>query len=328
MEQELIAQIRQKVGICDNLELGIGDDAAILRSKESNTVVTVDLLTEDVDFEMDLVPPEWIGRKALAVNLSDLAAMAAIPHSIVIAVALPKSNGFNLAQGIMNGIFPLASEFGVSLAGGDVNSWDGKLVLSITAIGLVSQFGSFRRSGAQPGDRILTTGRFGGSILERQFFFLPRIQEAQFLNEHYQIHAAIDVSDGLLLDLSRLARESCVGFQLFDTQIPIHSDVFALMNKNTEELERISGGSSFSKAKSPLTHALEDGEDFELILAVDPSEATRLLTDQPFRQNGVEMTEIGFFCNSQDGCCRIDSSGNKTILQQFNGFLHQFRQKG
>lgn len=324
MEQELIARIRERIGCCDNLELGIGDDAAILKTRHSNAVVTVDLLTEGVDFETTKVSPEWIGRKALAVNLSDLAAMAAVPHSVVVAIALPVSHGMELAQGIMNGFFPLAKEFNVSLAGGDVNSWNGQLVISITAIGLVSKFGSFLRSGAQPNDRILTTGRFGGSILKRQFLFQPRIREALFLNENYRIRAAIDVSDGLLLDLSRLAKESHVGFCIEDAQIPIHSDVFRLQELTSNQLKKLSGGNSFLRTQSALDHALNDGEDFELILAVEPSEAIKLLKDQPFLNENVELTDIGCFSDQPDKYFRIDQSGNKKTLHQFGGFLHQF----
>ena len=264
--------------------LGIGDDAAVLASSVNEMVLTVDLLTEGVDFLLEQTDPVLIGRKALAVNLSDLAAMAAVPTAILIAVSLPRNNRqtavgtlspLELGERLFEGIRTLAGQYHVAIIGGDTNTWDGGLVLSITAVGEPTEHGVTRRSGAKPGDRIFVTGPLGGSILGRQFTFEPRVREALHLNAHYNIHAAMDISDGLSLDLSRLADESGCGAILWETAIPIADDAKRMNDDLT-----------------PLEHALYDGEDFELLLTVSPQTAETLLADRPFENPLYEIGEI------------------------------------
>ncbi len=280
MESALIAWLRQRLPPHPLLRLGIGDDAAVLSmAGVDQCAITVDALTDGVDFQLSQVDPRRAGRKALAVNLSDLAAMAAQPLAGVIALVLPRQNGMHLAQALFEGMLPLAEKYNLALAGGDTNSWDGPLVISITLLGKVTQRGPLRRVGAKPGDRILATGSFGGSILGRHFDFQPRVEEALLLNERYQLHAGIDVSDGLSIDLARMAKESNCGAVLQTDAIPISDDARQLSAKLADGL-------------SPLDHALGDGEDFELLLAVPPDESQRILADRPL---GVQITDIGQF---------------------------------
>ena len=235
--------------------------------------VTVDLLTDHVDFELSEVDPRRVGRKALAVNLSDLAAMASQPLAGVVALALPRRGGLELAKSLYEGMLPLAEQFDLAIAGGDTNSWDGPLVISITLLGQVTARGPLRRGGAKPGDRILVTGSFGGSILGRHFDFEPRVREALLLHERYELHAGIDVSDGLSIDLMHLCEESRCGAVLRTDLIPVSDDarrVDSVMLKHNLQGERADGS-------TPLDHALGDGEDFELILAVPPEEARALV---------------------------------------------------
>jgi len=174
MESELIAYLRHRLPSHPLLRLGPGDDAAVLRTADvDDCVMTVDLLTDHVDFELAEIDPRRAGRKALAVNLSDLAAMAARPLAAVVALALPRRGGRQLATALYEGLLPLAERYDVAVAGGDTNSWDGPLAVSITLLGEVSGHGPLRRGGAQPGDRIVVTGRFGGSILGRHLDFEP-----------------------------------------------------------------------------------------------------------------------------------------------------------
>src|SRR5881227_3924542 len=173
--------------------VGLGDDAAVLRvSNDANLVATTDMLMDGVDFELGRHEAERIGRKALAVNLSDLAAMAAAPLSALVSLALPRQGGESLAKRLYEGMLPLAAEFDCPIAGGDTNSWAGPLVISVTALGEVTPERRWLRSGAQPGDAIVVTGHFGGSILGQQFDFIPRIREALWLAENVTVHAAID----------------------------------------------------------------------------------------------------------------------------------------
>ena len=133
MESELIAHLRRRLPSHPLLRLGIGDDAAVLRMAEvDDCVLTVDLLTDHVDFELARVDPRRVGRKALAVNLSHLAAMAAEPLSGVVALVLPREGGMKLAVALYEGLLPLAEQYGVAIAGGDTNSWDGPLAVSVT----------------------------------------------------------------------------------------------------------------------------------------------------------------------------------------------------
>ncbi|RIK82660.1 MAG: thiamine-monophosphate kinase [Planctomycetota bacterium] len=312
MESELIDYLRQRLPPHPCLRLGAGDDAAVLSLGDAaDAVVTVDMLMDGVDFRLEEVDPLRVGRKSLAVNLSDLAAMAVEPVAAVVAVALPKRGGMALAKALYEGILPLAAEFDVAIAGGDTNSWDGPLVVSITAIGRTptSADGSptyWRRSGARPGDVLVATGEFGGSILGKHLDFTPRVREARLLGEQYDIRAAIDVSDGLAIDLGRMLAESGCGARLDLASVPI--------SRAAEELAHRSADGS-----SPLDHALGDGEDFELLLAVEANTAAKLIAEQPL---GVPLTVIGQFVAEQ-GLWQRDAAGAISPLAP-RGFLHEF----
>jgi thiamine-monophosphate kinase len=280
MEQEFIRWLRSKIAPDRRAPLGLGDDAALLRlDTHCDLVVTSDLLTDQVDFVLDECEPRRVGRKALAVNLSDLAAMAARPLAVIISVALPDENAASLARALYEGLLPLADQFQVAVAGGDTNTWPGPLAISVTALGQAAPPGPLRRDGARPGDAILTTGEFGGSILGKHFDFEPRVREALMLRERYELHAGIDVSDGLTLDLARIAAESQCGAAIALDAVPISPAAGRLSN-------------SSEPRKSPLEHALGDGEDFELVLAAPPQAAEQLLQDQPL---DVPVTRIGHF---------------------------------
>jgi thiamine-monophosphate kinase len=269
-------------------------------------VVTVDLLTDHVDFELSQVDPRRVGRKALAVNLSDLAAMAARPLAGLVALALPRSGGMGLARAIYDGLLPLAEKYGLAIAGGDTNSWDGPLVISVTLLGQITPAGVLRRSGAQAGDWIVVTGAFGGSILGRHLDFEPRVAEALLLAERYRLHAGIDSSDGLSIDLGHVAAESGCGALLRPHQVPVADDARRLAEKRAD-------------GSTPLDHALGDGEDFELILAVPPEEAQRMLADQPL---AIPLTTIGQFVR-ESGLWQTDVAGRRLPLAP-KGYQHEF----
>ena len=175
--------------------------------------------------------------------MSDLAAMAAEPLAGVVALVLPQTGGLELAIELYEGMLPLAEKHGLVIAGGDTNSWDGPLVVSITLLGKVTPRGALRRGGAKAGDRILATGAFGGSILGRHLDFEPRVAESLLLNERYELHAGIDVSDGLSLDLSRMAEESGCGAMLQLDKIPIADDARRLA-------EQLSDGSHSARPRT------------------------------------------------------------------------------
>jgi thiamine-monophosphate kinase len=269
-----------------SLPLGIGDDAAVVSlAGRSAVVVTTDLLSDGVDFRLGKDDPRLIGRKALAVNLSDLAAMAAQPIAAVIAIALPRAGigsltSLELAKQLYEGLLPLAAEFNVGLAGGDTNTHDGPLVISVTALGAVTDRGPLTRRGGQPSDHLLVTGTLGGSILHHHFNFTPRIREAILLHERYNLHAGMDLSDGLALDLSRLASECGCGAVIDTDRLPISTAARDLAGLESND----------HVAEAALRHALGDGEDFELLLAAPPEVANAILRDQPL---DCPITRIG-----------------------------------
>jgi thiamine-monophosphate kinase len=310
MELEFLAWLARRLPPDPRLRLGPGDDAAVLRLADgAECVVTSDLVADGVDFHLAEAGPRRVGRKALAVNLSDAAAMAARPTAAIINLLLPQHGALQLAQELYEGLLPLAERFGVSIAGGDTNTWPGKLAVSITLIAEPTSRGTLRRDGAKPGDRILVTGAFGGSITGRHFDFEPRVSEALRLHANYELHAGLDCSDGLAIDIWRMTEASRCGAILDLPSIPIATAATALA-----EHERLA---SHPKARTALEHALGDGEDFELILAVPPEEAARLLRDQPL---GVPVTDIGRISSAR-GLTAKHADGTVKVLER-TGWLY------
>ena len=201
-----------------------------------------------------------------------------------------------LAKALVEGMLPLIEKYEVAFAGGDTNSWDGPLAISITLLGEVTGRGPLCRGGARPGDRILVTGSFGGSILGRHLDFEPRVREALALHARYELHAGIDVSDGLSLDLAHVLEESRCGAVLLADAVPVADDARRLADK-------------LADGSTPLDHALGDGEDFELILAVPPQAAERMLAEQPL---GVRLTDIGQFV-AEPGLWIEDAGGRRPL---------------
>lgn len=304
-EPELIDYLRQRLPSHPRLLLGIGDDAALLDwSTSDRCVVSVDMLMDGVDFHCHQVNPRRIGHKALAINLSDLAAMAARPVAAVVSLALPVSMQREFVAEMYEGMLALAARHDVALAGGDINTWSAPLAISVTVLGEPTPQGALRRDGARPGDVVLVTGSFGGSILGRHLDVEPRVAEALWLRQHYELHAGIDVSDGLSLDLSRLAEASRCGAVLRLDDVPIAPAAHELAGQQPD-------------GPTARDHALADGEDFELILAVPPDEAQRILQEQPL---DVRVTAIGEFV-AQEGLWSLDAEGNRRSLPP-RGYEH------
>ena len=280
-EFALIDWIRHQAGPHPRLEIGIGDDAASVSWPDADSaLVAVDMLVEDVHFTCPEASPEQIGRKALAVNLSDIAAMAGRPIAAVISVALPRTWNGEPAQRLHSGLTGLARQTGVALAGGDTTSTDGPLVISVTVIGESLPGGPVLRSGAQPGDRVLVTGRLGNSLDGHHLDFTPRLAEAAALLESGGLHAMIDISDGLATDLHHVLHASGVGARLNAADIPLNE--FTGRDRD---------------GRTRLAHAIADGEDFELLSTVSPAVAARLVADPPFETPLTDIGEITEGCD-------------------------------
>lgn len=265
-EFDYIAWLRSRTPAHPRVVLGPGDDCAVLAPPSRPLLVTTDMLMDGTDFVVSVVGARRAGRKAMAANLSDVAAMAGTPVAAVVAVALPGGSGPAMREELYLGLRDAADEFGVPIVGGDTNSWAGPLVISVTVLGEATGRGPVTRSGARPGDWLVVTGPLGGSILGRHLDFTPRVREALALHAAVELHAMCDVSDGLAADLNHILEESRCGAVLDAAAVPVSPAAVEL---------------SGSSGKSPLQHALGDGEDFELVFAVAPADGERLLREPP-----------------------------------------------
>lgn len=304
-EFELIARIRSEARPGAAVRLGIGDDCAVIPSDElgDDWLVTTDMLLDGRHFHLRSCGPEAVGYKALGVNLSDIAAMAGQPTAAFVSVALPRWAASDIGLALLRGMKPLADLHGVVLAGGDTNAWDGPLVINVALLGKVRRGQAVTRSGARPGDVVFVTGPLGGSLLGRHLRPNPRIREAQSLAASVDLHAMIDLSDGLASDLRHILHESGGLGALLDAQaIPIHEDAV--------ELSRRDGRSS-------LEHALTDGEDFELCFVVSAADAKRL---QALPPAGVSLYRIGSI--EQEQGIRIQWPDREPSPLLLRGFDH------
>jgi len=285
--------------------IGIGDDAAVIPIPGSSPwVVCTDLISDETDFHLADVTPAQIGRKALAINLSDIAAMACRPTAAFLTLLLPQgAQSLDLAKGIYRGALELGQSFQCPILGGDTNTWPGKVAVSVTVLGVCPGEGPLLRRGAKPGDEIFVTGKLGGSILGHHLTFLPRVEEAILLRKQFGATAGMDLSDGLSVDLPRLCLQSGVGAEIDLARLPISEDGQKRAN---------------TTGKPKWWHAVNDGEDFELLFTVSPENANRLTTH--WRGN-VPVTRIGKIV-ADPGVFKIDEQGHRSELTS-EGFSHQ-----
>ncbi len=293
-EFQLIDWIRQHSAPHPQVPVGIGDDAALLApTPGEEVIVTTDMLMDGRHFIVGQTDPQLIGRKALAVNLSDIAAMAGRPLAAFISWALPRHGGRDLAQALYAGMAELAQTYHVAIAGGDTNSWDGPLVISITLVGETVGGRRILRSGARPGDWLFVTGPLGGSLRSgRHLTFTPRVREALDLVQRVPVTAMLDLSDGVASDLRHILDQSGVGATLDARSIPIHFDV----DRTLPEAEQ-------------LRRALTDGEDFELLFTVSPTAGERLLADPPHDWTPVRIGTV----DEQPGCRLQTAQGTEDL---------------
>jgi thiamine-monophosphate kinase len=258
------------------------------------------MLLEGSCFRLEEAGARRVGRKAMAVNLSDIAAMAGEPVAAVVSVGLPRRGGRPLAEELYLGLREMGDAFATPIVGGDTNSWDGSLVISVTLLGRTTGRGAVLRRGAKPGDWVMVTGPLGGSILGKHLDFTPRVREAMLLHRETTLHAMIDVSDGLAADLHHICAESGCGAVLFAESIPIAD-----------------AARGRKDGRSPLEHALGDGEDFELVFAVDAAEGRRLVEAQPVP--GIRLFYIGEFV--EQGFW-LEETGQRRPLPP-EGYVHE-----
>ncbi|TWU41999.1 thiamine-phosphate kinase [Novipirellula artificiosorum] len=300
MEQSFLAYLRGRCRSLPQVAVGIGDDAAVITPDSGALIACTDQIIDGVDFVSAEHALADAGYKAMAINLSDIAAMGAVARSALVTLALPKQKATQIAGQVYEGILEAAEEFQVAIAGGDLSTYDGPLSITITLLGHVPVGSAWLRSGAKEQDAVLVTGNVGGSILGRHLRPVPRVALAAELRELVEVHAAIDISDGLSLDLDRLCAASGVGIEFDTASIPIHDDAILLAEQT---------------GRSPFEHAWSDGEDFELILTMSQADADLALQSSC----GYELTQIGKTIG-RTGLWKRE--GTKLVRLSPQGYMH------
>jgi len=281
-EDSLVARLAALCPVAPGLKIGPGDDCAVIDRHGRGTLelLKTDTIVEGVHFLPD-APPRQIGWKALARVASDFAAMGGRPEHALVTLAISAERPVAWVENLYRGLRRCAERCACSIAGGETTSLppDAPALISISALGTVARRRLVLRSGGKPGDILAVTGRLGGSLESgRHLRFDPRIEEAAWLVEasSRRPRAMMDISDGLAMDLPRLARASGCGFELDPSSIPRHR------------------GCS-------LGQALGDGEDYELLMAVSPEKWNRLAADWPERFPRIPLSAIGKFTEKSAG---------------------------
>jgi thiamine-monophosphate kinase len=317
----LIDRIRRTAPAGPGVRIGIGDDAAWIASSSGSSLVTADLLIEDVHFDLRWTSLFDLGYKSLAVNLSDIAAMGGVPTYAILSLGIPVSFDSNDIDNLYRGINTLARQCGVSIVGGDTN-FAKSLIISVCVIGGPPPQ-PVRRSGAKVGHDIYVTGTLGDSalglkLLQRKS---PRMKQkspfAQLLKRHHQptpriaagvllarqklATAMIDVSDGLLQDLGHICQASRIGAMIWEARLPLSRAYRAIAGRDGTH------------------YALSGGEDYELLFCARPSDRARIAKLE--RRVGLTITRIGICVRANRGITVLDSYG-KLVSTRFKGHDH------
>ncbi len=287
----MIERIKKSIQNDSSVIKGIGDDCAVIEfARDKYLLFTCDMLVESVDF-LPKDNPYLIGRKSLAVSISDIAACAGLPHYCLVSLGMPKDTLVEFVDKLLRGMRDLAREFKINLVGGDLSRAK-QLTINVSMLGTVEKGYLALRSGAKVGDIIFVTGDLGGSIYGKHLRFIPRLKEARFLVKNFTINSLIDISDGLVQDLGHILKESNVGATIYGKLIPLNK-----------------------KARG-LKDALYMGEDFELLFTLSREEAKRIL-----RKKLANFKPIGEITEQKFGLRLIDKKGREKKIT-LKGFAH------
>ena len=322
-EFALIDAIRAKVGRlagAPGIRVGIGDDAAVLEPMEGPTVVTCDTLVEGVHFRIDRTPSRLLGRKCLAVNLSDIAAMGAVPRAAFVMMSLRTDLSREVFDGIVDGLAEMAAEHDVAIVGGDTTRIEGPAVVSITLLG-EAVHAPLLRSGARIGDRVYVTGTLGDSAMglrvllerpdERDSFAeviarhldpSPRVAVGLYLSGAGRATAAIDLSDGLVQDAGHVARGSGHAIRIDLARVPV-SPAFRAAARALA-------------LQDTLTPLVAEGEDYELLFTLPPDR------ELPDVVAGARVTRVGEVVEGVAGEVTLVAPDGKELVLSRKGWQH------
>ncbi len=298
--------------------VGIGDDCAVMpRNDGFDTLVSTDMLVEDVHFILDDIPPELLGWKSASVNISDIAAMGGQPEAAFLSFALPETLSLDYIRAFLDGFRKALDCFGLSLLGGDTTSSPDKLSISVTVIGHCKSGTARLRSGALPGDLVCVTGCLGDSaaglriILEglprsgpsselvlRHYRPQPRVNQGLLLSTCPGVHAMMDISDGIASDLVHILKASHLSARIDLGNIPLSGELLSVCSEN---------------GWNPLEFALEGGEDYELLFTIDSQSEAGL---------AIPHTIVGQLFSGESG--KVDWLGNGADHTdfQYKGYTH------
>lgn len=268
-EDRLIADLVAGLKSHPEVIAGSGDDCAVVAGPGADKLLLLktDCVVEGVHF-MPNEKPSAVGTKAMARTLSDFAAMSGLPQFALVTLVLSSERDTRWVREIYRGLRKVADRFEVAIVGGETSGTSGPAMISISAVGSVEKDRWISRAGGQPNDLLFVTGKLGGSIRRKHLNFTPRIAEARWLTANFPLHALMDLSDGLGTDLPRLAQASGTGFEVDEQALP-----------------RNRGCS--------IKQAISDGEDYELLLALSPHDATALPKKWRRKFPNLPLTCIG-----------------------------------
>ena len=256
----------------------VGDDMGCLTLPGGQSILLgSDMLVDGTHFECGTHNLPDIAHKAVCCCLSDAAAMAVQPLAALVSLAIPRGMVYETGRALLEAMITVAGKYNCTIIGGDTTSWEGRLAIDVALLAVPwPDCPPVTRRGARPGDRLFVTGKLGGSRLGRHLNFVPRISEARALAEVLgsDLHAMIDISDGLALDLHRLCQASGCGATIRDDSLQ------AVISPDANKAAQQDG-------RSGLEHALSDGEDFELLFAVAKDAVPKLAA------LNVDQHEIG-----------------------------------
>ncbi len=309
--------------------LGIGDDAAIIDTGDAYMVISTDLLTEGIHFDLAYFPLKHLGYKAVAVNVSDIAAMNAIPTQITVSIAVSNRFSLQAIDEFYAGVKAACAHYAIDLVGGDTSSSAAGVFVSVTAIGTVAKDLVTRRSGAKNKDIICATGDLGGAYMgmqvlarEKQVFMAnpdmqPQLEAYEYvvgrqlkpearmdiIHELRELNivptSMIDISDGLASELLHLSRQSGLGMRVFEEQLPIDNQTYE---------------SAVEFKLDPVTCVLNGGEDYELLFTIGQQDYEKL-------KKHADIHFIGYVEKEDDRPGLVTKSGNWVPLQA-QGWSH------
>ncbi len=318
----LIDRLKQLVPNIDTPELvqGIGDDAAVIKiDKHRVLLATCDIHVEGVHFDLRYITPYQLGKRVMAVNLSDIASMGGVPKYALVSLALPNSLTVGFFDDLQRGFIDQLSRYQAVIIGGNMSVSPDKIVIDVTVLGEALLKNVLERSGAKVGDRVFVTGQLGASAAGRHLLtcgkervmehyesllsaFLqpvPRIETGRLLAKNHLATAMIDVSDGLAADLNHVCLSSGVGAEIFAVNLPFSPELEVIAREIGADMRDM---------------VLYGGEDYELLFTSDKNIDNSLI-QQVANQSGVQITEIGRIVQESKGIVLVDQSGKYLPLK-------------